>query len=159
MIKEIQTKNGQTKSAEASTMPKSPKMASDDGCMLTDSNCNAVKNQMCKARGLANIPIVEANLLVQMVGSVISIYPPVGDEISFIPYAELLKPYLFAARAKLLLTTSARRVPLIQLLKLATFRMAAQDRWSLAYFGHVVIKNGIKVARSITWDTSQFSDP
>lgn len=36
--------------------------------------------------------------------------------------------------------------------------MAAQDRWSLAYLGHLVIKNGVKVGRSIKRDTSQFTD-
>lgn len=36
--------------------------------------------------------------------------------------------------------------------------MSAQDRWSLAYFGHTVIKNGIKIARSIKRDTSHFAE-
>lgn len=36
--------------------------------------------------------------------------------------------------------------------------MSAQYRWNLAYFGHLVIKNSIKVALSVKRDTSQFAD-
>lgn len=36
--------------------------------------------------------------------------------------------------------------------------MAAQDRWSLAYFGHMVVKNGIKVAKSNKWELSKFAE-
>lgn len=96
--------------------------------------------QLHEERGQSNIPIVETNQLVEMVGSVISSYAPFGDDIAFISSAEPLKSYLFAARAKLSPTTRARRVPFIPLLKLETFRMAAQDRWILAYFGDAVIK-------------------
>lgn len=79
------------------------------------------------------------------------------DYIAFISSAEPLTPYSVASRAKLSPRTNALRISLIPLLKLATFRMAAQDRWSSAYYGNVVIINGIKVTRSIKRDTSQFS--
>lgn len=36
--------------------------------------------------------------------------------------------------------------------------MAAQDRWSMAYFRHLVVKNGIKVTRFIKRDTFQFDN-
>lgn len=57
--------------------------------------------------------------------------------------------YLVAARAKLCPPTSERRVPHIFVLKFATSQMVAQDRFSLAYFEHVVIKNRIKTSQSI----------
>lgn len=61
-------------------------------------------------------------------------------DISFISSAKQLTPYMVEDRGKLSKPTSASRVPIIPLLKLFTFRMAAQDRWSLNYFGHVAIK-------------------
>lgn len=71
---------------------------------------------------------------------------------------EPLTPYLVAKCTKLAPTTSAWRIALIPLLKLATFRMEGQDRRSLVYFGHVIIKNGIKVCGSVKRDTSQLAD-
>lgn len=82
-----------------------------------------------------------------MVGAGVSSYQQEGNFIAFISSEEPLTPFLVAARAKLFPSTSARRVSLIPLVKLATFNMAAQERWSLAYVGHAVVKNCIKVAR------------
>lgn len=158
MITDVQAERVLPTSIETLTMPTSLKLASDGGCQLTCSEKITVARQLHDSRDPAPIHVSYANLLVQMVGSVISTYPPCGDNIAFITSAEVLTPYLVAAQAKLYPLTSSRRIPLITLLKLTTFRMAAQDRWSLAYFGHVVIKNGIKIARSIKRDTSQFSE-
>lgn len=36
--------------------------------------------------------------------------------------------------------------------------MAAQDCWSFFSFGHIVIRNGIKVTRTIKKDASHFPD-
>lgn len=36
--------------------------------------------------------------------------------------------------------------------------MTAQDRWGLHFFGHVVIRNGIKVARTVKKDASNFAE-
>lgn len=36
--------------------------------------------------------------------------------------------------------------------------MVTQERWNLAYFGHVLIKKGIKVACFIKRDTSLFAE-
>lgn len=134
-------------------MPKSLKLASDGEFQLTNRERNEAFKKLYDERG----PLTFKSLLGirQLVGCTISSYTPGADDIAFISSAELLKPYLIAAREKVSPPTSARRVLLIPLLKLATFRMAAQDRWNLACFWRVTIKNGIKAARSIKRGTSQ----
>lgn len=72
MIADIQAKHVQPTSVEARIMPASLKLAPDGGCMLMDSERNLVAKQLRDARGMEHIHIYEANLLVQMVGLVIS---------------------------------------------------------------------------------------
>lgn len=119
---------------------------------------NAVNEQTREACGTVHIHITDANLRVKMVGPVIYSYPPGGDDIAFITSVEPFTPYIVAIIANLSPPISSRRIPLIPLLKLAKFRMATQAHWGLAYFGHDVIKNGIKIFRSIKGDTSKFAD-
>lgn len=93
-----------------------------------------------------------------MVGSVVSRNLLGGDDIAFIYFAEPLTRYVVAACTALSPPTSFWRIPLILLMKLATYRMTTQDRWHIALLRQVVSNNGIKVARSVKCDTSQFSD-
>lgn len=127
---------------------------------MTDDQKNSVSPQLREAREPANIPLAEAELLVQMVGSVVCSYLPGGDNIAYISSAKPLTQYLIAARTTLSLPppTSGRRIPLIPLLKLATYRMTSRDRSHMAFFGHIVIKNGIKIPRSMKRDASKFAD-
>lgn len=92
-----------------------------------------------------------------MVGSVISSYLPGDNDIAFIASAEPLTVDLVAAQSKRSQPTSARRFNLITLLKLPTFQILAQYRWSQDYFSHLVINNWIKLALSIKNGTSKFS--
>lgn len=78
--------------------------------------------------------------MVQIVGTVVSAYPPGGDDIAYVSSSEPLPPYLLAARTALSPLTSARRVTLMTLLKMFTYRMTAQDLSHIVYFGHVVNK-------------------
>lgn len=119
-------------SIDTRTMPTSLKLASDSGCQLTDSEKIAVAQHLRETKGPAHIQILDASLLVQVVGYIISSYRPGGYDIPFIASAEPLTPYLIVVRVKFSPPASPLRVPLISLLKLATFRMAAQERWSLA---------------------------
>lgn len=36
--------------------------------------------------------------------------------------------------------------------------MEVQERWNVAYVGHVVTNNGVKIAFSIKRDTSEFEE-
>lgn len=104
---------------------RSLKLASDGGYQLFDTEKIDAEKQICTAVGPACIDIDHARLLVQLVVSEISNYPPGGDDITFIPSAEPLTPYLTSARTSLCPPIIARRIPLIPLLKLTTYHMAA----------------------------------
>lgn len=158
MMSEMQDKHKKSTSVDVRTMPMALKLASDGGCQLNDDEKTIVARQLREARGPANIPLTEAEFFVQIVGSVVSSYPPGGNDIAYISSAEYLTPYLVAARSNLSPPTSSLHIPLMPLLKLTNYLMTAQDRWKLAYFGHVVIKNAIKVARSVKRDASQFAE-
>lgn len=66
-----------------------------------------------------------AELIVQMVGSVVSSCPPGGDDIAYISSAKPLTPYIVVTRTTISPPTGARHIPFIPLLKLATCRMTA----------------------------------
>lgn len=85
-------------------------------------------------------------------------YSPGGDDISYIASAEPLCTFLVAAKTQFTQPVSARRVPLIPLLKLAAYRTTAADLRSLVYFRHLVYKNGFKTPRSLKKDLTHFSD-
>lgn len=99
------------------------KLACKSGCQLTDAKKSAVVQQLRDAHGLSDIPLDKVALLIKMVGSVFSIYPLGGDDISYIHSAEPLTPYFVVDRAKLALATSVRRISPPPLLQLAIFRM------------------------------------
>lgn len=158
MIPDLQFKRVQPTSIEARTMPTALELASDGGCQPTDTEKTSVICHLWESHRPPNIPLTEAGLLVQIFGLVISRSILGGDDIAYITSVEPLTPYLVAARAKSMPPISAQRIPLIPLLKLATFRMASPGWCSLSYFGNLVIKNVVKVARSINVDTLQFTD-
>lgn len=84
LIAEIQAKHGQPSPREERDIPNPLKLTSAEGCQLMDKELTAVAKQLHKASGLVYITISEANLLVQMVGSVVSSYPQGGDIIACI---------------------------------------------------------------------------
>lgn len=139
-------------------MPIALKLASDLGCHLSDEDKTSVAGQLREERGMTNISLMDSKLLVQMVVSDLSRYPPGGENNSYISSAEPLKPNLLKACNKNSTPTSASRIPLIPLFKLATYRMNTQDLWQIAYFGDVAIMNDVKMARSVKRDTSQYAD-
>lgn len=61
-------------------MPLSLKLASDGGCKLTDGQKTTFVRHLREVRELANIPMAEAELLVRMVGALVSngIQLPIG---------------------------------------------------------------------------------
>lgn len=71
MIADVRSNRAQPMSVRARTIPTSPKLTSDGGCQLTEAEKTAVARQLRETRGPTNIPLSEARLLVQMVGSVI----------------------------------------------------------------------------------------
>lgn len=83
--------------------------------------------------------------------------PSGGDDISYIASAEVFLTFLVVENAQLTKPLSARRVPLIPLLKLATYRETAADRWSQVYFRQLVYKNRIITPRIVKKDFSNFS--
>lgn len=147
-----------TSRSSINTLPTSLKLASESGCQLSDDEKRKVAKQLRDAGGPAKITLDDAKLLMGLVSKHISNYPPGGDDMSYIASAEPLSPLLVAAKVQLIKPASARRVPFISLLKLATYRATAADRWSLAYFGHLVYKNGFRTPRTVKKDSSQFSE-
>lgn len=113
LVDDINSKKSPSVSVDTRTLPTSLKIASDGGCQVSDDEKNKVAHQLRDAGGPAHIDIANARLLVQLVGSAVSNYPPGGDDVSFISSVESLTPYLTAARTALCPPTSARRVPLI----------------------------------------------
>lgn len=71
MIYDVQAKWVLPTSIETRTMQTSLKLASDGGCQLTESEKITVARQIRESRSPAHIHVSNANLLVQMVGSVI----------------------------------------------------------------------------------------
>lgn len=116
----------------------SVKIASDGGCQVSDDEKRTIGKQLRVAGVPSHIPLENANLLMGLVGRNKSNDPPWGDDISYIASAEPLSTFLVAAKAQLTHPASARRLTLIALLQLATYRQTAADQWSLVYFGHLV---------------------
>lgn len=108
MIVETRAKRVYPPKADSRTIPNSLKLSSNGGCQMTENERSPVIKQSCEARGLANIHMKDANLLVQFVGPVICSYYPGGYNMAFISSAELLTPYLVAAEANMSPPTSAR---------------------------------------------------
>lgn len=72
MVTDVQAKRVLPTSIDTRSMPKSLKIASDGGCQLKDSENTAVARQLRDAIGSREIHISDTNLLVLIVGSVIS---------------------------------------------------------------------------------------
>lgn len=83
MIVEVQNMKSTIIAADARIMPLSLKLASDGCCQLTDDQKKSVAWHLREARGPANITMTEAELWVQMVGSVVSSYRPGCDDIAY----------------------------------------------------------------------------
>lgn len=109
------------------SMPTTLKLASDGGCHLNDEEKIRMAKQLRDASGPAHIPLEQTKLLMGIVDKSVSKYPPGGDDIEYIASAEPITPYLVDAKTQLAQPASARRVPLIPLLKLATFWMKEAD--------------------------------
>lgn len=75
MNADVRSKRAQPTCLEACTMPISLKLTSDGGCQLTEEEKTVIARQLRKTRGATNIPLLEGQVLVQMIGSVISSYP------------------------------------------------------------------------------------
>lgn len=135
------------------------KLSSDGGFQISESQRTTVVPQLRDAQGPEHIPIDDVKLLLQMVRSIVSRYPPGGEDSADISSTEPLTPYFVTTRAAISPPTSSRRVALLQLLKLATYRILAHDFCQIGYFGYIVLNNDIKVSRSIKRDASQFADP
>lgn len=94
-----------------------------------------------------------------MSGGAFASYYPGTDDIAFRTAATDILPHLEVAHDALAIPSSSQTVPMIALLKLATLRMTSADRWDLTYFGHVVVKNGTRVARSVMREGVKLEDP
>lgn len=85
---EIQAKWGDSSLVDAGKMPTSLNVASDGMCQFITKERATVAKKLREAGGPTDVPILETNRLVQMVGSAVSPSEPIN-------------PYLVAARSKL----------------------------------------------------------
>lgn len=92
MIANVHDKRANPTSMDARTMPMALKFASGGGCRLNDEDKTTFVRQFQYVCRPPNILLVEAELLVQMVGSAVSSYPPGRDDIVYISSAESLTP-------------------------------------------------------------------
>lgn len=101
LMSHMQDKLNKPTPVDERTMPMALKLGSDGCSEQNDEEKLSVARQLREICGNAHIRPMEAELLVQMIGSVVSSYPPGGDDIAYISSAETVTPYLVAVRATL----------------------------------------------------------
>lgn len=94
-----------------------------------------------------------------MIGGALASYHPGTDDIAFLSATTDLMPNLEVAQDAIAILASLQNIPMMALLKLATFRMTSAARWDLTKFGHVVVKNDTRVARSVKREGAKREDP
>lgn len=113
---------------------------------------------LTEGSGRRNIPISKARLLAEMLGGGLASYHPGTDDVAFLSAAANLGPHLEVAQDAMTVPSSSQTIPFMELLKLATLRMTSADRWDLTYLGHVVVKNGIRISRSVKREGAKVED-
>lgn len=138
--------------------PAQPYLTQTVASILTAEQQNRLADQLVEKQGPKGIDREHADLLSEGVASGIASYNPGPNDLSFIALAADILTYIVNAQNDIVASTRNQCILTMTLLKLFTMHMTLLDRWNLAYFINLIIKNGKSSSQAVKRDSTKLKE-